>query len=231
MVCGPISTTACGFRATWQGTRRTVRPRHMALRPLAGEPDSGAEQIGVVSADRRLAGARALSCPQARQAILLATSPEPDLAFPRSSAICHLERVGEVFFKRLDDPLSCLGRAKPSSPSSLDIPIDHPLQSADNPVHRRIGAGLDNLAKFFQRLAQAKPVRPKDLIRLFAARLSGPRPRLDIWAGQQRRRCCVTCRRTGNLGDFDEGSKWRLYFGAISFRAILHGDPRSTWAQ
>ena len=56
----------------------------------------------------RLAGARALSRPQARQAILLAKACfvlEPDL-HRRSRwqvSYMHLERVGEVFFKRLDD--------------------------------------------------------------------------------------------------------------------------------
>ncbi len=92
----------------------------------------------------------------------------------------HLERVGEVFFKRLDDPLILPGMlragadmgkaqfAKQSGYPALGIDdakarLDHPLQvdppPADNPVHRRIGAGLDNLAKFFH-LDIAQVARP-----------------------------------------------------------------------
>ena len=48
-----------------------VRPRQHERRPLAVSRTDGAEQIGVaIALIGRLAGARALSCPQARQAIL-----------------------------------------------------------------------------------------------------------------------------------------------------------------
>ena len=94
VVCHParsISTTAWAFRATWliflHGLR--VRPRQHERRPLAVSRTDGAEQIGVaIALIGRLAGARALSCPQARQAILLAKACfvlEPDLH--RRSAI------------------------------------------------------------------------------------------------------------------------------------------------
>ncbi len=86
-------------------------PKQHERRPLAVSRTDGAEQIGVVIAlIGRLAGARALSRPQARQAILLAKACfvlEPDLhrRSRRQVSYMHLERVGEVFFKRLDDPL------------------------------------------------------------------------------------------------------------------------------
>ena len=112
-----------------------VRPRQHERRPLAVSRTDGAEQIGVaIALIGRLAGARALSRPQARQAILLAKACfvlEPDL-HRRSRwqvSYMHLERVGEVFLNASMIRLSCLGCcgraliwAKPSSPSSLDIP-------------------------------------------------------------------------------------------------------------
>ena len=91
--------------ADWRASVLRVRPRQHR-RPLAVSRTDGAEQIGVVIAlIGRLAGARALSRPQARQAILLAKACfvlEPDL-HRRSRwqvSYMHLERVGEVFFKR-----------------------------------------------------------------------------------------------------------------------------------
>ena len=163
-----------------------VRPRQHERRPLAVSRTDGAEQTGVaIALIGRLAGARALSRPQARQAILLAKACfvlEPDLhrRSRRQVSYMHLERVGEVFFKRLDDPLILPGMlragadmgkaqfAKQSGYPALGIDdakarLDHPLQvdppPADNPVHRRVGAGLDNLAKFFH-LDIAQVARP-----------------------------------------------------------------------
>ena len=87
-----------------------VRPRQHERRPLAVSRTDGAEQIGVVIAlIGRLAGARALSRPQARQAILLAKACfvlEPDL-HRRSRWAGQLYAPGACrrsFFKRLDDP-------------------------------------------------------------------------------------------------------------------------------
>ena len=110
---GPIHQhNRMAFRATW----RLISSRcicmacasaqgSMSRRPLAVSRTDGAEQIGVaIALIGRLAGARALSRPQARQAILLAKACfvlEPDL-HRRSRwqvSYMHLERVGEVFFK------------------------------------------------------------------------------------------------------------------------------------
>ena len=118
VVCHParsISTTALGLSGDvaadlvemHYGDGLRVRPRQHERRPLAVSRTDGAEQIGVVIAlIGRLAGARALSRPQARQAILLAKACfvlEPDL-HRRQVSYMHLARVGEVFL-RLDDPL------------------------------------------------------------------------------------------------------------------------------
>ena len=145
VVCHParsISTTAWAFRADvaadlvemhLHGLR--VRPRQHERRPLAVSRTDGAEQIGVaIALIGRWRGRVPLSRPQARQAILLAKACfvlEPDLhrRSRRQVSYMHLERVGEVFLNASMIRLSCLGCcgraliwAKPSSPSSLDIP-------------------------------------------------------------------------------------------------------------
>ena len=112
-----------------------VRPGQHERRPLAVSRTDGAEQIGaLIALIGWLAGARALSRPQARQAVLLAKARlilEPDFyrLSRRQVSYMRLEDVGEVFLNASMIRLSCLGCcgraliwAKPSSPSSLDIP-------------------------------------------------------------------------------------------------------------
>ena len=163
-----------------------VRPRQHERRPLAVSRTDGAEQIGVAIALIGPAGGGA--CPfsptgasghSSGQGVLRPGTRSPP-AFPLAGQLYAPGACRRSFFKRLDDPLILPGMlragadmgkaqfAKQSGYPALGIDdakarLDHPLQvdppPADNPVHRRIGAGLDNLAKFFH-LDIAQVARP-----------------------------------------------------------------------